>query len=83
MNIPKKKELVKDTENLHKFPANGTNGNGDSDDREAEEIERENDDKALVPDEDDDDFEETYGDLDGGKDDQAIPDPEKSAENFE
>lgn len=83
MNIPKKKEHIKDTEDLQKFPANNTNGNGDSDDNEAEEIERENNDKALIPDEDDDDFEETYGDLEGGKDDQAIPDHDKSAENFE
>ena len=83
MNTPKKKEHIQDTEGLHKFSSNGPNGNGDSDDKEAEEIERENDDKALVPDEDDDDFEETYGDLEGGKDDQAIPDHDKSAENFE
>jgi hypothetical protein len=83
MNTPKKKEHINDTEDFHKVHANSRNGNGDPDDTEAEEIERENGDKHLIPDEDDDDFEETYGDLEGGKDDQAIPDPEKSAENFE
>lgn len=82
MKLPIKEKLVKDPEANVNPSANGSKGKG-SEDSEAEEIERENGDDALLPDEDDDDFEETYGDIDGGHDDIAIPDPEKSAENFE
>ena len=57
-------------------------GNGKKDKEpktsEAEEVEREEDDDALVP--DDDDFDKTYGDLEGGNESDILPGPDKGEE---
>ena len=71
-----------DAEDLYTFPTINSNGNGKSADPDSDKVKRDENDEALVPDEEDD-FDETYGDLDGGQDDLSLPAPEKEAENLE
>lgn len=45
-------------------------------------VEREDDDKELLP-EDDDDFSETYGDLDGAQETEIVPQPDQQGNVIE
>ena len=76
------KDLTNNT-NLQTNPASDSNGKGKSADPDSDKVKREEEDDNLLPDEEEDDFDETYGDLDGGQDDLSLPAPEKGAENLE
>jgi|GEM_PF-831829 len=74
-------ELSKNSEELQRLSTIDPNENGKSDDPDSEEVERENGDDDLLP--EDDDFEENYGELEDGHDDLAIPDSDKNVDNLE
>lgn len=67
--------IINDSAEMYMQTLINSDRNDPSNDPDSKEVTREDDDDALVPDEDDD-FQENYGDLEEGSNDSATPAPE-------